>query len=285
MKKSKGKKRSVFDGVLTVTMVIFCAVIALPFIHLIAVSLSSKSSIILGEVSFWPKEITLDNYAELLALHDFGRAYGITILVTAVGTFLSLSTTAMAAYALSRRRLVGHKLFTALVVIPLFFGAGIVPTDLLVVSELGLKNNLWALLLPGMISSWNLLIMRSFFDTYPQQNVESAYLDGLNDAGVFFRLVLPGSKAALATIGLYYALGYWNNYMDAKLYIRTEELFPVQMLLHNSIGSYCEGCKSFFYDFRGAACATVIVAAPIILLYPFIQKYFIRGVTVGFPKS
>jgi len=285
MKRSKRQKPGFFDWILTAFMLIFCGLILLPFLHLIAVSLSGKYSIMLGQVSLWPKEITLDNYAELLAIHDFGRAYGITLLVTAVGTLLSLSATSMAAYALSRRRLAGHKLYTVLVIIPLFFSGGMIPTYLLMVSRLGLTDNLWALILPGMISSWNLMIMRSFFEQYPQTNVDSGYLDGLNDAGVFFRLVLPGSKAALASIGLFYAFGYWNNYMDAKLYLRSEELFPIQMLLHSSISSFCEGCGIYIPNSRSAICATVITAVPVLLVYPFVQKHFIRGVRIGFLKS
>lgn len=281
MKKNKTKRGSAFDVILTVIMVMFCATIILPFVHIFAVSFSDWGYAILGQISFWPKGLTLDNFRKL---HDLGRAYGITILVTVMGTFLSLSVTAMAAFALSRRRLVGHKLFAVLMVIPLFFGAGLVPTYMLV-SELGLLDNLWAMILPGMISSWNLLIMRSFFDAYPLENIEAGYLDGLNDAGVFFRLVLPASKAALAAIGLYYAVGYWNNYMNALLYIRTEELFPIQMILPNCNNYYCEGCGAYYNDPVKSACATAIVAAPIILIYPFIQNYFIKGVQVRFTKS
>lgn len=239
-----------------------------------------------GEVLFWPVNFTLENFQEMLGNSKFAQAYAVTIFVTVAGTFLSLSTTAMAAYALSRRKLVGHKLFATIVVIPLFFGAGLIPTYIVMVSELGLKDNLWALILPGMISSWNLLIMRSFFVEYPREILECGYLDGLNDAGAFFRIVLPASKAALATIGLYYAVGYWNNYMNTLLYIRKEELFPVQMLLSHCNHYYCEGCGSwFFHNPVTSACATTIVALPVIIVYPFIQKHFIRGVRIGFTKQ
>ena len=236
-----------------------------------------------GKVSFWPVGLTLDNFVNLLRRHDFVRAYGITILITVVGTLLSLSATAMAAYALSRRRLVGHKVFAAMVVIPLFFGAGMVPTFMLVYYS-GLFDSLWALILPGLISSWNLLIMRSFFDAYPQENIEAGYLDGLNDAGVFFRLVLPVSKAALATIGLYYAVGYWNNYMDVYLYIRSADLMPVQRILLEAVEAHDGTCERRPLWYYGAP-AIALVTAPLILIYPFVQKHFIRGVEVCFTKD
>lgn len=283
MKKKKTKRVSAFDVILTIIMVVFCAAIILPIVHIFALSLSDWNHIMLGKVSFWPVGLTLYNFVSLLKQHDFVRAYGVTILVTVVGTLLSLSTTAMAAYALSRRKLVGNKLLTALVVIPLFFGAGMVPTFMLVYDS-GLFGSLWALILLGMISSWNLLIMRSFFDAYPQENIESGYLDGLNDAGIFFRLVLPASKAALATIGLYYAVGYWNDYMNARLYLRSENLLPLQVVLEEITREIAVSCQRVSHRHERAP-AIALVTAPLILIYPFIQKHFIRGVRVCFTKD
>ena len=291
MKKSRLNRVTAFDVILTIIMVLFCCTIILPFVHIIAISFSHKNYVMLGAVSFWPKGFSFDNYIELLEDGRFARAYLNTIFVTVVGTLLSLSTTAMAAYALSRRKVVGHKLFSTMILITMFFGGGMIPTYMLV-SSLGLTDTLWSLILPGMISTWNLIIMRSFFVAYPQEIVESGYLDGLTDAGVFLRLVLPTSKAALATIGLYYAVAYWNSYMSALLYIRTPELLPVQSLLQDMVQNYAteniingDAEETHLTPATVRNCAIMITITPIMCVYPFIQKYFVKGVMVGSIKG
>ena len=290
-RKAKLNSYTAFDVILIVIMIAFCACIILPFMHVIAVSLSHKYPVMRGEVIFWPKQFTIENYKEMLNDVRFIKAYGITIFVTVVGTFLSLSTTAMAAYALSRRKIVGHNLFSTMIMITMFFGGGLIPSYMLV-NDLGLMDNVWALILPGMISTWNLIIMRSFFVAYPQEIVESGYLDGLTDAGVFLRLVLPTSKAALATIGLYYAVGYWNSYMNARLYIRTPELMTAQQLLQDMVANYAvdniiNGDNENIHLVTASVrnCAIMIVITPIMCVYPFIQKYFVKGVMVGSIKG
>jgi len=289
--KSKLNKVTAFDVVLAIIMIVFCATIILPFIHIIAVSFSHKNYVIAGQVSFWPKGFSFNNYIELLSGGRFYRAYANTIFITVVGTFLSLATTAMAAYALSRRKIVGHTLFSTMIMITMFFGGGMIPSYMLI-NDLGLMDNLWALILPGMISTWNLIIMRSFFVAYPQEIVESGYLDGLTDAGVFLRLVLPTSKAALATIGLYYAVGYWNAYMNARLYIRTPELMTAQQLLQDMVANYAvdniingDNENTHLVTASVRNCAIMIVITPIMCVYPFIQKYFVKGVMVGSIKG
>ena len=289
--KSKLNKVTAFDVILVIILLAFCATIILPFVHIIAVSFSHKNYVIAGQVSFWPKGFSFNNYIELLADGRFYRAYANTIFITVVGTALSLSTTAMAAYAMSRRKLPGHEFYSWLITITMFFGGGMIPGYMLV-SSLGLMDNLWALILPGMISTWNLIIMRSFFVAYPQEIVESGYLDGLTDAGVFFRLVLPTSKAALATIGLYYAVGYWNSYMSARLYIRSPELMTAQQLLQEMVANYAtdniingDNENTALVTASVRNCAIMIVITPIMCVYPFIQKYFVKGVMVGSIKG
>ena len=289
MRKSRLNRVTTFDVVLAILMILFCATIILPFVHIIAVTFSGKGAVMRNEVSFWPVDFTLGNYKEMLGNGKFTTAYGITIFVTVVGTLLSLSTTAMAAYALSRRKIVGHKLFSTMIMITMFFGGGIIPTYMLV-SDLGLLDNVWSLILPSMISTWNLIIMRSFFVAYPQEIVESGYMDGLTDAGVFMRLVLPTSKAALATIGLYYAVAYWNSYFSARMYIRSTELYPAQLLLQDIVQNYATDSIINREDTNMVAasvrdCAIMIVITPIMCVYPFIQKYFVKGVMVGSIKG
>ena len=287
--RSRLNKTTAFDVIIMILMIAFCASIVLPFLHVIAVSFSGKGAVMRNEVSFWPINPTLVNYVEMLKDGKFVRAYGVTITVTVAGTTLSLATTAMAAYALSRRKIVGHRLFSNMIMITMFFGGGMIPTYMLV-NSLGLIDSLWALILPHMISTWNLIIMRSFFVAYPQEIVESGYLDGLTDAGVFLRLVLPTSKAALATIGLYYAVAYWNSYMGARLYLTDPSLYPAQLLLQRLVDNAADAMivnrqETELVEATVRNCAIMIVIAPIMCLYPFIQKYFVKGVMVGSIKG
>ena len=281
-------RATVGDVILYIVMILFMACIIVPFLHVIAVSFSAKGPVIRGEVSIYPIGFTLETYRGVLSDGKFFRAYGNTIFYTVVGTTISLMTTAMAAYALSRKKIVGHKLFSIMITITMFFGGGMVPTYL-TVSKLGLVDTRWAMLLPGMISTWNLIVMRSFFVAYPQEIIESGMIDGLRDPGVFLRLVLPTSKAALATIALYYAVGYWNAYMNARIYLQKQELYPVMHLLQQMIASVTnENTGSDEHQLVAATiryCCIMIVVTPIMCVYPYLQKYFVKGVMVGSIKG
>ena len=287
-KRAKYNRISVFDVVLYIIMILFMACIIVPFLHVIAVSFSSPGPVAAGQVGIWPVGLTLDTYKGVLADGSFVGAYGVTIATTVIGTILSLIVTAMCAYALSRRALVGHKLFSLMITITMFFGGGLIPTYL-AVSNYGLTNTAWALVLPGLLNTWKMIIMRSFFVAYPSEIVESGQIDGLQEAGVFFRLILPTSKAALATIGLYYAVAYWNAYMPARLYIRNPDLYPVQHYLQQIIASVSseetqqESTVLVSASVRYAC--IMIVVLPIMCVYPFIQKYFVKGVMVGSIKG
>ena len=178
--------------------------------------------------------------------------------------------------------------FNTIFVITMFFGGGLIPTYL-TVSKLALTDSLWAMIIPYTINTWNMIIMRSFFTAYPKEIIESGYIDGLQDAGVFFRLVLPTSKAALATIGLYYAVSYWNSYMPARMYIRNEELFPVQHYLQKLLATMtAEDTEAENVTLVSASvryASIMVVVFPIMCVYPYIQKYFVKGVMVGSIKG
>ena len=290
-KKRGGLNRTTtFDVVLVIIMIAFMCTIVLPFLHIIAISFSANHAVLSKQVGLFPKAFTLMTYKQIFKNGDFFQAYGNTIYYTVVHTALSLVLTAMAAYALARRRMVGQKLFSLMITVTMFFGGGLIPTYM-AVSNYGLIDTRWAMILPGVISTWNLIVMRSFFINYPQEIVESGELDGLQEAGVFFRLVLPTSKAALATIGLYYAVGTWNSYMPARLYIRDESLYPVQHLLRqmltatnmNELNEAAEEIQLVPETVRYAS--IMIATIPIICVYPFIQKYFVKGVMVGSIKG
>lgn len=286
--KSKLNAVGVFDVVLVIIMVAFMACIIVPFLHVIAVSFSDNKYVMANMVSIFPKGFTIDTYVQILSTGSFLKAYGNTIFYTVVGTAMSLTVTAMAAYALARGKLVGHKFFSIMVTITMFFGGGLIPSYM-AIRDYGLLNSRWVMILPSLCSTWNLIVLRSFFVAYPQEIIESGQLDGLQEAGVFFRLVLPTSKAALATIGLYYAVAYWNNYMTAKMYIRDQDLWPVSVLLNqilNQAGNQKEeqtGVRLIEATVRYAS--IMITVTPIMCVYPWIQKYFVKGVMVGSLKG
>lgn len=285
-KRAKYNRISVFDVVLSIIMIAFMACIVLPFVHIIAVSLSDNLYVANNMVSFWPKGFTLHTYITMLSKGDFVRAYGVTIFVTVVGTVLSLIVTAMCAYALSRRAIVGHKFFSLMITFTMFFSGGLIP-GYLNINSLGMVDTIWALIIPATINTWNMIIMRSFFIAYPSEIVESGQIDGLQEAGVFFRLVLPTSKAALATIGLYYAVAYWNSYMPAKMYLPTnKDLRPVQYLLQTMVSQIDpDQLEGGLVEASVRNAAIMIVITPIMCVYPFIQKYFVKGVMVGSVKG
>lgn len=293
MKLFKKKKRQLndptaFDYVLVVILLAFMMCIILPFVHIIAVSFSTNKYVIAGDVSFWPKGFTWSTYKFIMDDGSFLGAYKNTLFYTGVGTFLSLMTTAMGAYALSRRKVFGQKIWSLMILITMFFGGGLIPQYLNIVN-LGLMNNRWVMIIPSLISTYNLIIMRSFFIAYPKEIIESGELDGLRDPGVFLRLVLPTSKAALATIGLYYAVAKWNTYMTARLYLSDESLYPVSHYLANALASAGSGNNA---GDEGLQVATqiqygciMVATLPIMCVYPFIQKYFIKGVMIGSIKG
>ena len=285
-KRAKYNRFTAFDCALYLLMILFMAAIIIPFMHVISVSLSSNAYVVTGRVSLWPRGFTFETYRHILKDGAFLNAYKNTLIVTVVGTTLSLTVTAMCAYALSRRAIVGHKLFSIMITITMFFSGGLIPTYL-AVTGYGLGNSRWAMIFPALINTWNMIIMRSFFIAYPSEIVESGQLDGLQEAGVFFRLVLPTSKAALATIALYYAVAYWNSYMSARMYIRDTDLFPVQHFLQKLIerASNEIDVDDVHVSASVRYASIMVVVVPIMCVYPFIQKYFVKGVMVGSIKG
>lgn len=284
----KKRKVTALDVFLYVCMLSLMAAIIFPLLHVLAVSLSSSSYVMAGKVSIFPKGITTKMYQLILEDGKFLRAYVNTVVYTALGTAIALITTAMGAYALSRRQLVGQKLYTALITFTMFFSGGLIPT-FLTLKSYHMLDTIWAIVLPGAVSTWNLIIMRSFFVSYPKEIIESGMIDGLNDASVFFRLILPTSKAILATIGLYYAVGYWNSYLPALIYLNDSTKYPVQLLLRQMLVSAAtqmnELSDTVIVEESLKYASIVVTALPIICVYPFIQKYFVKGTMVGSIKG
>ncbi|THF83529.1 carbohydrate ABC transporter permease [Cohnella fermenti] len=259
---------------------------------MIAVSLSGTVPVLKGQVFFWPKAFTLNTYKAVFDNPEIGRAYLNTIVYTVLGTAISLLITAAGAYALSKREMMFRRGFMVIVTITLFFSGGMIPT-FLVVRSYHLIDTIWAMILPGAISTWNLIVMRTFFSGMPQEVEESGKIDGLNDIGIFFRLVLPLSKAIIATVGLFYGVAIWNNFFSALLYLRDADLFPLQIIVRNMVlqgasganGAGNVGGDSMIIDESLKYATIIVTTVPILLVYPFLQKYFAKGALIGSVKG
>jgi putative aldouronate transport system permease protein len=287
------KSRISVGKLLIVIILLFVIVATLyPFVYMIAVSLSKDVYVLKGQVSLWPKGLNFRMYQIVLEDPRIATGFLNSVIYVIVGTIISLIVTAAGGYAISKKEMLFHRTFTLLIVFTIFFGGGMIPT-FLVVKGLGLVDTRWAMILPTAIVSWYLIIMRTFFTGFPKELEEAGKLDGLNDMGIFFRLVIPLSKAGLATVGLFYAVGIWNNFYSALLYLRNSDLYPLQVVLRNIVlaGQINSskvtsiGQDALVVD-ESLKYATIIVSTvPILLIYPFLQKYFVKGGMVGSVKD
>ncbi|SDE15521.1 putative aldouronate transport system permease protein [Paenibacillus sp. UNCCL117] len=285
------QRYNAFDLVNTVLLFGVTAACLYPFVYMLAISLSEPAAIAKGEVWLWPKGLTVDMYQYVFEDGRVLKGYKNTLIYVTLGTAISLLVTALGAYSLSKTRMVLCKPILLLIVFTMFFSGGMIPT-FLVVKELGLINTIWGMVLPGAVGTWNLLIMRTFFMGMPQELEESGKMDGLSEIGIFFRIVLPLSKPVLATIGLYYAVGTWNNFMGPLLYLRDADLQPLQVILRNIVlagqftGSEGPAVGDMVIMDEALKFTTIMVSTlPILLVYPFIQKYFVKGALIGSVKG
>jgi len=283
----------VFRVVNGFVLVAICVVTLYPFVNLFAKAFSSEGYIAAGEVNLVPRGFNVETFQVVLADPLFWTNYKNTVVYTVVGTVIAMALTSTYAYAISRRHLKGRNLFIGLAVFTMFFGGGLIPNYILVANVLGLRNTMWAVVLPGAISVFNLLVMKSFFENFPTELEEAAAIDGMSTYGIFARIVLPLSKAVIATMTLFYAVGIWNSWFTAFLYLDQKELFPVTVYLRNLIAA-ATGTEAVT---GGAGGDTVQIGAniqsvtmlltvlPIVCLYPFVQKYFVSGVMLGSVKG
>ncbi|WP_168121504.1 carbohydrate ABC transporter permease [Paenibacillus sp. HB172176] len=287
------RKTGPFDIANIMIMLVLVLVTAYPFWYMITVSFSSDIFVMRNEVSWWPKGFTLEWYQTVFKDDRIGTGYKNTVLYTAVGTVISLIITSMGAFAMSQKRMILRKPLMLLIVFTILFSGGMIPS-FLVVKELHMLDSIWAMVLPGAVSTFNLLVFRTFFEGLPEELYDSGRIDGLHDIGLFFRIVMPLSKPVYAAIGLFEAVGLWNNFFKAILYLRSPEHFPLTIILRDLIikGKIDEQMMS-----QAAAggeivvsdalkFATILVSTlPILLLYPFLQKYFVKGVLLGSVKG
>jgi len=257
---------------------------------MLAVSLSSMGYVLRNEVNLIPRGFTLIAYEYVLDNARILRSYLNTIVLVAVGTAVSLSVTATGAFALAQSRLVWRTFFTWMLIIPLFFDGGLIPT-FLIVRSYGLLNTIWAVILPFTVNIINLVILRTFFQAMPYELQEAAKIDGLSDLGVFFRITLPLSKAGLAAIGLFYGVAYWNTYVAPMIYITDPDRFPLQLVLYRMLilnedfGTDVARMGTLVADTALRYAVIIVSLIPVIIIYPFLQKHFVKGVMLGSIKG
>ena len=271
----------------TLLLIVFCLFILFPLIHMLAVSFSSGMYVLRGEVLFLPKGLTLDTYRSLLSDNSIPHAYWNTIRYTVLGTLLAVFMTSLCAYPLSRPKFFGRNFFNFLVVFTMLFNVGMV-ANFMVVYSLGLKNTIYAILFPTAINVYNMVIMRTFFQNIPEELYESANLDGANDLRTYLQIILPISKPVIASMVLFYAVGKWNEFMPALLYMDNKVDFPMQLILRNIVLSSQASSASADTQLvsQGIKYAAIFITiAPILAVYPFLQRFFTKGIMIGSLKG
>ncbi|MFD6135782.1 carbohydrate ABC transporter permease [Isoptericola sp. NPDC056618] len=277
----------------TVALVVVSLFMLYPFVTVLAQSFSSPGAIKAGMVSFWPVGFNLDTYRAMAQDGLFWSSYRNTLVYTLVGTTIAMVLTTTFAFVISKRHLRGRGALIGVAVFTMFFNGGLVPNYVLI-SSLGLKNTMWAVVLPGAVSVFNLLVMKSFFENLPQELEEAAQIDGLGWFGIFGRIVLPLSKAVLATMVLFYSVAYWNDWFSAFLYLDKNELFPVTLFLRNLIagasssaseGAAAVGATTQAVSANIQAVTMILTIIPIVCVYPFVQRFFVSGVMLGSVKG
>lgn len=294
MVEQKGKGEWVFRIINGFFMLLVIAVTLYPIIYVLAVSLSSAEYVQASMITIFPKGLNVDAYREVISNGYFWSSYKNTIIYTVCGSALSVFLTSMLAYCLSRPNLIFRKQISFLILFTMFFSGGLVPNFLLI-KELQIYNTMWAIILPGAISTYNMIITRTFIQGLPEELFESVKLDGGNDFQIYTRIVLPLSKPVIATITLFYAVGLWNAYFGPMVYLKDAAKYPLQIILKDLILSQnANNMSAGASEAMGQTMTTseMIISAsimvsiiPILCVYPFIQKYFVKGVMLGAVKG
>ncbi|MBQ0904473.1 carbohydrate ABC transporter permease [Micromonospora sp. U21] len=280
----------IFRVVNTVVLIGVVVVTLYPFLNIVARSLSEEAYIIAGKVNLVPRGFDLTAYKLLMSDPMFWTNYRNTVVYTVVATLISIVLTTCYAYVLSKPQLKGRGVLVGIALFTMFFSGGLIPNYVLVTS-LGMKNTIWAVVIPNAISVFNLLVMKAFFESLPTELEEAAAVDGLNTYGILLRIVLPLSKAIIATMVLFYAVSFWNSWFTAFLYFDRQDLLPVTVYLRNLIAGATSAESAAADADKVQAAATlqavtiVLTTLPILAVYPFVQRYFVRGVMLGAVKG
>ncbi|MGO4697154.1 carbohydrate ABC transporter permease [Paenibacillus sp. 2TAB26] len=296
MRLSTGDK--VFQSLIYASLVILGIVMFYPFWNSLVISFNEGRDTALGGVTIWPRAFTLENYNVVFKDTRLLNSFWISVMRTVIGTILSVFVTSLLAYGMSKRDLQLRNYYMIFFIVTMFFSGGLIPTFLLV-RNLGLMNTFWVMIIPGLISVYHMIIFRTFFSALPDGLEESAKIDGCSNYGIFFRIVVPISGPIIATIGLFTAVGHWNDWFTGAIYISKDELLPIQTLLrqimNSNIMTEMSSGNAIAMEHinrnrsittKSLLMATMMVATiPIILTYPFLQKYFVKGVLIGSIKG
>lgn len=282
-----------FETINLIVLILIGALMLFPFLNMAAKSFSSENAILTGKVLFWPVGFQTGTYKYVMRQAQFWNSFKVSVMITLMGTAGAMIISCLTAYPLSKTWLYGRKPLLLLFVFTMLFGGGMVPSYLLMRS-LGLINTIWVLFVPAMLSVYNMILLKNFFEDIPDSIEESAELDGAGSLRILVSIVLPMSLPAIATIGLFYAVGFWDNYMSGLLYITKPELKPLQQYLYEIVTESINVDKEMSMDAQENAAlntdairsATIMLACvPIMCVYPFLQKYFVKGVMIGSIKG
>lgn len=281
------RKRSVTDIVVMGAFLLLTLLILLPLWYVLVISLSTAKSYAMDPLHLWPHAISLAQYKMVFTNAEVMRSFGVSLMVTLSGTVVSMLLSIMGGYSLSKKGMPGRRFLLTMIVITMFFSGGLVPYYLLV-RNLGLNNTFFALILPMAINSFNLIILKNHFVSFPLSLEESAKLDGYNDVQILVRIVIPLSMPVIATIALFYAVGYWNDYFQATLFISSNKMYPMQVVLRQMIIQQSvvgiHGMNGQTIEQFKMACVVVGIL-PMLAMYPFIQRFFSKGVMIGAIKE
>lgn len=291
IKMSLGER--IFMVMVYAVLTVFTLAALYPFVNVIAVSFSSSRAVGAGEVVLWPVEFNVDAYKQLLLDGQIFSSMKNTVILTAVGTFLNVFATTLAAYALSKKRLRGRKIFVGMIVFTMLFNGGMIPNFVLIKS-MNLMNKYSGLWLMSLISTYNMIVMKTSFEGVSESLCEAASIDGANEPTILWRIVVPVSKPVIATMVLFYAVGWWNAYFNPMLYLSSTDKFPMMVKLKQMLDtakmievSAGEGLidSTFIAAETYKAASIMVVTLPIVLIYPFLQKYFVKGAMIGSIKG
>lgn len=292
MVNKRGLGDKAFDTINVILMALFMATIVLPFVYILSVSISDPQLVIRGQIWLLPKNISFQSYQLVFKFEGFWHAYYNTFWYTTVGTAIGVLMTIISAYPLTKRNLPGRNIYLIFLMITMYFGGSMIQYYLLM-KNLHLIDTRWVIVLPGAVGIYYIIVVRTFIDSLPESLMESAKIDGASDIAILIRIVIPLSKAVIAVIVLYYAVGFWNSYMPALLYLNNSKLYPVQVILQRILISV-QGNKALegIADTQRQALGMgvrygmiIITITPILCIYPFIQKYFVKGVLIGSIKG
>ena len=283
------KKISLFDIINGFAMLIVGVIILYPIVYVISVSFSDTIYIVQNKITFYPKGFNLDAYKMILEDSRIPRSYLNTVLYTALGTSVNLLMTAMGAYPLAKKNFFGRKFFVTAIAITMFFSGGMIPT-FIVVQKLGLINSIWALVIPNAIWTTQLFILKSFYESISPSLYEAAIVDGASEYRILFQIIIPLSKPALASLALFYFMGHWNSYFLPLIYLNDLNKLPLQVILRDMLIDNTAGNPNLMTASKltpeALKNATIFISMiPVLLIYPFVQKYFAKGIMLGSVKG